>query len=793
MPDETPAPVVNACPECGDVLDVSDFQPFAKIICPHCRQAIRVRTVFNQFVIKRQIGEGGMSRVFLAEDTTLHREVALKILHRDLCENRERIAQFEREAQITAKISHPHVIQIYSVGQDQGYFFIAMELVSGGSLDDWIRREGKVREDRALDLAIQVVGGMRAAHNAGLIHRDMKPGNILFNEMGDAKIVDFGLAMFKDDSDGTGEIWATPFYVPPETLYHKPEDHRSDMYALGASLFHALAGRPPHSAADTSSLAELKRVKAQPVRLSEAAPHISPATAEVIDKMCAQEQRDRYEEWEDLEAALRTARQLRRRGWREIAREKMQTRRGQAQLAAGAGALTVAAALAIYAGFAVYQSIQDKKNRDQEGTGKVDVAEQTQGGLNTSEIFLAGRAALVSGQVDAARGHFAKILNRQNQVKQPTLNWTRFNAALCAQLSGDAAGAQALYSALAGSPPYSSAPSDRPLAEFFIKAGAALAKPGADPSFALAQFSPDSFEAMGLLGCGLRCWNDSRWAEAGELLRAFQSGKPAPPFDWVAQYHALAPDLLHDIAIAESIASPASEESAADLRPKVEAADAAIAEVKTGDRARARIMVKVDALHAALSAAEQREAKMEEDRLAELLKREAADLAAAKEKVAPLAATYQFAKAVPDLEALALKHPKAAQARDDMIYLWQGASAFLDLLAEDLTRVGFTGNIPKDGSEVPVSIASATPEEVTMQRGTGTSKVPMTQVGAEGLIAIADSILSKVQDSAEYFRRREAAIAFASLAGQRKAAESMAAQLMPELRDFRARWKRMHP
>ena len=146
--------LLNACPSCNHIIDVSDFEPYSKILCEKCSDTIRVRTSFHHFQIKEQIGIGGMSRVFRAMDTALNREVALKILNRQCSNDERRVAQFEREARITAAMSHPNVVKVFSSGKDQGYFYIAMELVTGGSLDDKIRKEKRVTEPKMLEIAI---------------------------------------------------------------------------------------------------------------------------------------------------------------------------------------------------------------------------------------------------------------------------------------------------------------------------------------------------------------------------------------------------------------------------------------------------------------------------------------------------------------------------------------------------------------------------------------------------------------------------------------------------------------
>jgi serine/threonine protein kinase len=165
-------------------------------------------------------------------------------------------AKLEQEARVTASVNHPHVVRVYSFGEADGQFYLAMELVEKGSLDDLMSVQNRVSEAQVLEIGAQIAQGLEAAAEKGLVHRDVKPGNILFADAHTAKIVDFGLArVLEEEAEARGEIWGTPYYIAPERLNYEPEDFRSDIYSLGGTLFHAIAGRPPFEAESASLVA----------------------------------------------------------------------------------------------------------------------------------------------------------------------------------------------------------------------------------------------------------------------------------------------------------------------------------------------------------------------------------------------------------------------------------------------------------------------------------------------------------------------------------------------------------
>jgi serine/threonine protein kinase len=304
-------PTAQACPGCGTTVDTTEAEPLARIACPKCGKKIRVERTFDHFVVIETLGVGGMGTVYKARDMQLDRFVALKLLRRDLGGEEDHKTRLQEEARLAAAVNHPCVIQVFDSGTDHGQFYVVMELVDQGSLDDLMALQSRLPEKRVLEIGIQVARGLRAAHRRGLIHRDVKPANILFVDEHAAKIGDFGLASTATQRWASGGVvWGTPEYVAPERLNNDPEDFRSDIYSLGATLFHAIAGKPPIEASTNSSTALLE-LKQQPLDLQATVPDVSLATAEVLQRMIAADPAQRFSSYDDLVAELE-------RAWREL-------------------------------------------------------------------------------------------------------------------------------------------------------------------------------------------------------------------------------------------------------------------------------------------------------------------------------------------------------------------------------------------------------------------------------------------------------------------------------------------
>jgi len=296
------------CWICGAALDAGGYEPLVRVVCRNCGQKNLLQRTFDHFVPVETLGAGGMGTVYKARDTQLERFVALKLLHKDLSGVADNDAQLQQEARVAASVNHPNVVQIFSLGMDHGQFYVVMELIDHGSLDDLIESQGRVPEHQMLDIGIQIARGLRAAHRKGLIHRDVKPANILFVDEQAAKIGDFGLAAFAtQDPHSDSVIWGTPPYVAPERLCNQPEDVRSDIYSLGATLFHAVAGKPPIDSS-TNSATELRELKQHPAELRSIAPDVSTSTARVLQRMIAPDPKQRFSFYDELLAELDAAR-----------------------------------------------------------------------------------------------------------------------------------------------------------------------------------------------------------------------------------------------------------------------------------------------------------------------------------------------------------------------------------------------------------------------------------------------------------------------------------------------------
>jgi len=261
--------------------------------------------VDNRYRVLRRIGSGGMADVWLAEDTHLQRQVALKVLHRRYLQDAEFVGRFQREAEHAAGLQHPNIVAVFDRGSDEGVNYIAMRYVQGPTLKELIDRG--LSPDQAVALVRQVLEGARFAHRNGIVHRDLKPQNVIVDEEGKAVVTDFGIARAGiSDITQTGSVMGTPQYLSPEQAQGFEVTPVSDLYSIGVILYEALTRRVPFEA-DSAVAVAMKQVSAVPQRPSSINPAVSPALDAVVMRALEKEPGQRFQSADAFIAALDAA------------------------------------------------------------------------------------------------------------------------------------------------------------------------------------------------------------------------------------------------------------------------------------------------------------------------------------------------------------------------------------------------------------------------------------------------------------------------------------------------------
>ncbi|MGD0783895.1 MAG: serine/threonine-protein kinase, partial [Candidatus Aminicenantales bacterium] len=263
----------------------------------------------GDFRLLRRLGHGAMAEVYLAEQCSLRRQVAFKVLKSRLATDQTYVKRFQREAQAAAALVHANIVQIHEVGQIEGIYYIAEEYVQGLNLRQWIARNGSPDLRLALVIMRQVAAALAKAAQQGIVHRDIKPENIMLNRAGEVKVADFGLARLLSegvDLTQVGVTMGTPLYMSPEQVEGRPLDPRSDLYSFGVTCYQMLSGGPPFSG-DTALSIALQHLKKQPDPLENHRPDLPPGLCRMILKMMAKAAENRYQSAQEL---LRELRQL---------------------------------------------------------------------------------------------------------------------------------------------------------------------------------------------------------------------------------------------------------------------------------------------------------------------------------------------------------------------------------------------------------------------------------------------------------------------------------------------------
>jgi len=263
----------------------------------------------GRYRLEAKLGSGGMSTVYLARDETLDRPVAVKVMHREMSEQADQLERFRQEARAVAKLTHPNVVSVIDAGEDGGHPYIVFEYVKGETLKQRISRVGQLDSQEAVAYAIEIARGLAVAHGRQMVHRDIKPQNVLIDEEGRAKLTDFGISrqLEQDGVTATGRVLGTTDYVAPEQAMGRGVDQRSDIYSLGVVLYEMLVGQVPFHAESQVGVA-MKHVNEELPDVQRRRPELSAAVALVVERATAKNPAERYqhvsEMIDDLETAL---------------------------------------------------------------------------------------------------------------------------------------------------------------------------------------------------------------------------------------------------------------------------------------------------------------------------------------------------------------------------------------------------------------------------------------------------------------------------------------------------------
>jgi serine/threonine-protein kinase len=259
----------------------------------------------RDYLVLRKLGQGGMGQVYLAQQASLKRKVALKFLRPDLAANPVSLQRFRNEAEAVAKATHANIVQVYAIDEQDGLHFMALEYVDGRTLKDYLARKGPPDLLLTLSLMRQTASALQRASELGIVHRDVKPENILLTREGEVKVADFGLSRCLTldqqplDLTQSGVTMGTPLYMSPEQVEGRPLDARSDIYSLGVTCYHVLTGEPPFRGQNAFEVA-LQHVQTEPKPLEEIRTDLPPLLCQIVRKMMAKKPDDRYQTCREL-------------------------------------------------------------------------------------------------------------------------------------------------------------------------------------------------------------------------------------------------------------------------------------------------------------------------------------------------------------------------------------------------------------------------------------------------------------------------------------------------------------
>ena len=779
-------------------MNVADIPPFSNVGCPACGEENRVKCEFGPYTLVRRHAVGGMSMVFAAHDPTLDREVALKILSEDFSADEKRIVAFEEEARITASFSHPNVVRVLTTGRAFGRLYIAMELVPGGHFEHQIQERGQIPEIEMLPLAIEVAQGLKAAHAAGLIHRDVKPGNILLDAEGHAKLVDFGLALVTQGGKAkAAEIWATPYYVPPETIEGFPEDFRSDIYAFGATLYHALAGKPS-CGEETMSTTILRDAKKKVIPLSLAAPWLSEETCKIVQRAMAYDPKDRFQSYDELITRLDVALKRLQTGTAGVSSGVAAKRRAKSKQQEITAFVMAGLVLSAALGGGIWwvaRSGPGSQETKSLTTGRSVVMSDSdiETATQIASSYREAREAVEAGDYQKASQEFV-ALRDNSSVQEPTRSWAGVEAVVAGYLDGRSSDARQ-DAGLALEHIASIEEGKRLDGQLVSRLESLGSLKGTPPDAAAADGqAAGAPQVMGWMIAGLKSWEQGLLKEAGGWFDAVANASISADEDWLKIYQKLAGDYLADRLLLEDPVFESLPDSADGCRVAIESLEKIHGELRT--RGRARFNVRAWQLDIA------RQAKLlgggePDDGGAETASEPEApvvrpDLAVVMEKLNELVTQNNFTEAHTYIKELGAD-PEGA-TRESLMKVVELASVFLPDLETALASGSVDGQMQLKSGERVITISPGQAGKPVVTAVDGSRRpVEWTDLSPDSLITIHRTLVKSVTGEIEKMRRHQCAISFDWLAGNRARALQAAGQLSLTSSVFKETWDKIAP
>lgn len=712
--------------------------------------------------------------VFLAHDETLDREVAVKILSEEYSADERRIVAFEEEARITASFSNPNVVRVLRTGRAFGRFYIAMEFVPGGHFEHQIHERGKIPEAELLTIAIEVAHGLKAAHAAGLIHRDVKPGNILLDSEGHVRLVDFGLALVTQGGKAQAtELWATPYYVPPETVEGHPEDFRSDIYALGATLYHALWGKPPCDE-ETMATDLLRAAKKKVIPLSVADPSISLATCRIVDQAMAYAPNGRFSSYDELIAGLTGSLNNLKSGrakFTEIsAKRRANKKHGEILIVVG-----VAIAILIAGGF-VWRSNSRKPKPSVVIQAPVfpDSAPQVAEVSNIARDYRDARSSMETKEFERAAVQMSALFNNF-AVQEPTRTWAGLESVLAHFLNGRSA--EALIQGREILNHVRSSPSEA------VGNREALMKTLEQLDWLSPIPVPDSTaggasQVVAAMLAGLKNWEQGMIDPAAACFQTVIAVKLSSRDEWAMVYQKFAADYLSDYQVISGPLFSGFPADNAGCENAVDRLNKVLVDLKTRGRAKFNVSAWQSDL--------KRHAK-----LMDIAKASPPSGTEVLARLHEFAVDFRFKDATAYLKSLPA-NPRDA-TRYSLLAMTELSEEFLFSIEQDLKKKAATAEMKLKSGEIIAKISIDSQKELTGIFADGRRRIcKWRDFSPEALIALHRVLMkSQKTELAWQIRRHECAIAFEWLAGNRPSAFTAAATLSQSSEAYKKRWERL--